>query len=87
MLSIERHVSEVGVSRLASPALHMVFLTFSKSGLPIYVLSHEIKPPIFSKLGFQLTISLILNYVPTQDPRLVDPPRYLCRNDNTLGKC
>ena len=62
------------VSCLVSLTPHMGFLTF-KFGFPRYVLSHEMKTPTFSKLGFLVTIYLTLNYVPALDSSLVDPPR------------
>ena len=64
-LALKVHVNEMGVSSLISPSPQMGFLTFSKDRFLIYVLSHDIKIPTFSKLGFLVTISFTLNYVPT----------------------
>ena len=73
-LATKGHANEFGVSRLVSIALHMGFLTFSKSDFPRDVLSHKMETYTFSKLEYILTISLTLNYVPTYDSSSVDPP-------------
>ena len=74
-LSTEKACKLYRVSRLVSPAPQMCFLTFRKFGFGSYVLSHQIETTMLSKLGFLVTISLTLNYVPTLDSRLVDTPR------------
>ena len=64
-LASKAHANEMEVSRLVISALRMGFLIFSKSKFQIYLLSHDIETPTFSKLGFLVTISLIRNNVPT----------------------
>lgn len=75
------------VSLLVSTASHMGFLTFINSNFPRYVLYYEMGTPTIIKLWFLATVSLIINYVPTEDSILVDPSTYLCTKGYTLVKC
>ena len=65
MLSTEKNVNVMEVSHLVSPTPHMGYLTFWKYDFPNYVLFYVMETPIFITLGFLVTISSTLNYVPT----------------------